>query len=171
MINNATFYRQDITEGRSGLPLTLALTIVNVNSGCTTVANATVEVWQCDAAGVYSEYGSGAGQTFLRGLQKSDASGVVTFRTIYPGWYMGRATHVHLEVFVNGASVKTTQMAFPESISSAVYRTGVYAPHGLNSTTNSSDNVFSDGTDHELATLSGDTTSGYTATLRIGVAL
>ena len=171
MISNSAFYRQDITESKSGLPLMLALTIVNVNSGCTPVANATVEVWQCDAAGVYSEYGSGAGQTFLRGLQKSDASGVVTFKTIYPGWYMGRATHIHLEVFVNGASVKTTQMAFPESTSSAVYRTGVYASHGLNSTTNSSDNVFSDGTDHELATLSGDTTSGYTATLTIGISV
>ena len=110
MISNSAFYRQDITESKSGLPLMLALTIVNVNSGCTPVANATVEVWQCDAAGVYSEYGSGAGQTFLRGLQKSDASGVVTFKTIYPGWYMGRATHIHLEVFVNGASVKTTQL-------------------------------------------------------------
>ena len=82
---------------------------------------------------------------------------------------MGRATHIHLEVFVNGAAVKTTQIAFPETISSAVYRTGVYAAHGQNSTTNSGDNVFSDGTDHELATLSGDTSSGYTATLTVGV--
>jgi protocatechuate 3,4-dioxygenase beta subunit len=135
------------------------------------VANATVEVWQCDSAGVYSEYGSGAGQTFLRGLQRTDASGLVTFKTIYPGWYMGRATHIHVEVFVNGATAKTTQIAFPESISSAVYRTGVYASHGQNSTTNSGDNVFSDGTDHELATLSGDTTSGYTATLTVGISV
>ena len=171
MIGNSAFDRQDITEGKSGLPLTLALTIVNVNSGCTPVTNATVEMWQCDATGNYSEYGTSAGQTFLRGLQTTDSSGRVTFKTIYPGWYMGRATHIHLEVFVNGAAVKTTQIAFPEDVSSSVYRTGVYAAHGQNSTTNSGDNVFSDGTDHELAALSGDTSSGYTATLAVGISV
>jgi len=171
MIGNSAFYRQDITEGKSGLPLTLALTVVNVNSGCTPVTNATVEIWQCDATGTYSEYGTSAGQTFLRGLQTTDGSGRVTFKTIYPGWYMGRATHIHLEVFVNGAAVKTTQIAFPEDVSSSVYRTGVYATHGQNSTTNSGDNVFSDGTDHELAALSGDTSSGYTATLAVGISV
>ena len=171
MISNPAFYRQDITEGKNGLPLTLALTIVNVRSACAPVANAIVEVWQCDATGVYSEYGTAASQTFLRGLQRTDSNGMVTFKTIYPGWYMGRATHIHLEVYVNGAVVKTTQIAFPENISSAVYRTGVYAAHGQNSTTNNSDNVFSDGTDHELATLNGDTTSGYTATLVVGISV
>ncbi len=171
MIGNSAFYRQDITEGKSGLPLTLALTIVNVNSGCTPVTNATVEMWQCDATGNYSEYGTSAGQTFLSGLQTTDSSGRVTFKTIYPGWYMGRATHIHLEVFVNGAAVKTTQIAFPEDVSSSVYRTGVYAAHGQNSTTNSGDNGFSDGTDHELAALSGDTSSGYTATLAVGISV
>ena len=171
MIGNSAFYRQDITEGKSGLPLTLALTIVNVRNNCAPVANATVEIWQCDATGNYSEYGNSVGQTFLRGLQTTDSSGIVTFKTIYPGWYMGRATHIHLEVFVNGATVKTTQIAFPEAVSSAVYRTGVYASHGQNSTTNSGDNVFSDGTNHELATLSGDTSSGYTAALAVGISV
>ena len=171
MASNSAFYRQDITEGKSGLPLTLALTIVNVRNSCAPVANANVEIWQCDAVGTYSEYGSAAGQTFLRGLQTTNANGSVTFRTVYPGWYMGRATHIHLQVYLNGAVVKMTQVAFPETISSAVYRTGVYASHGQNSTTNSSDNVFSDGTDHELATLSGDTSSGYTATLTVGIAV
>jgi protocatechuate 3,4-dioxygenase beta subunit len=171
MASNSAFYRQDITEGISGLPLTLALTIVNVRNSCAPVANANVEIWQCDAVGTYSEYGSAAGQTFLRGLQTTNANGAVTFRTVYPGWYMGRATHIHLQVYLNGAVVKTTQVAFPETISSAVYRTGVYASHGQNSTTNSSDNVFSDGTDHELATLSGDTSSGYTATLTVGISV
>jgi protocatechuate 3,4-dioxygenase beta subunit len=171
MLNNLAFYRQDITEGRSGLPLTLIITVVNATNGCAPVTNASVEVWQCDAAGTYSEYGAGAGQTFLRGLQTTDTNGVVRFRTIYPGWYQGRATHIHLEVFVNGAVVKTTQIAFPEDVSAAVYGTGVYASHGQNLTTNSRDNVFSDGTAYELATLSGSTTSGYTATLTVGVSV
>jgi protocatechuate 3,4-dioxygenase beta subunit len=175
MINNSAFLRRDITEGKSGLPLTLTLTIVNVNSNCVAVSGANVEIWQCDAAGRYSEYSQpgydGSGQTFLRGIQTTDANGQVTFTTIYPGWYAGRATHIHVDVYRSGALVKTTQIAFPESISAAVYATGVYASKGQNSTTNSSDNVFSDGTTNELATLTGNTTSGYTATLTIGVAV
>ena len=168
-VTNPAFYRQDITEGRSGLPLTLILTIVNANNSCATVTNASVEIWQCDSAGTYSEYGTASAQTFLRGLQTTDNNGVVTFRTIYPGWYQGRATHIHVQVFVNGAAVKTTQIAFPEDVSAAVYRTAAYASHGQNSTTNSRDNVFADGSDHELAALSGDTTAGYTAALTVGV--
>ena len=167
MINNAAFYRQDITEGRPGTPLTLNLTVVSAGSGCTPVANATIEVWQCDAAGAYSEY-TVAG-TFLRGLQRTDASGKATFNTIYPGWYTGRAPHIHLEVFVNGAPVKTTQMAFPEDVSATVYSQGVYASRGANFTRNGSDNVFSDGTATEMATMSGNVASGYAATLQIGI--
>jgi protocatechuate 3,4-dioxygenase beta subunit len=75
-----------------------------------------------------------------------DDNGQVTFTTIYPGWYAGRATHIHVDVFINGAIVKTTQIAFPESTTASVHATGVYAAKGRNSTTNASDNVFSDGT-------------------------
>jgi protocatechuate 3,4-dioxygenase beta subunit len=171
MINGTTYYRQDVTEGKAGLPLTLALTVVNVNNGCSAIANATVEIWHCDAAGNYSEYGNSTGQTFLRGLQRSDADGKVTFNTIYPGWYQGRATHIHLEVFVNGASVKTTQMAFPDDVTAAVYATGVYAARGNNPTRTSSDGIFADGTTNEMAAMSGNTSTGYTATLRLGVAV
>ena len=175
MINNPAFFRQDITEGRSGLPVALTLTVVNVSSSCTPVSNAQIEIWQCDAEGRYSEYSqpgyNGTGQTFLRGLQTTDGEGKAAFRTIYPGWYAGRATHIHVEVFVSGRTVKTTQIAFPENVSRAVYGTGVYASHGQNPTTNTGDNVFSDGSDAEMATLAGDVTSGYTASLRIGVSI
>lgn len=175
MLNNPAFYRRDITEGKAGLPVTLTITVVNTRTSCGPLAGAAVEIWQCDAAGNYSEYSqpgfNGTGQTFLRGLQTTDASGKVTFNTIYPGWYMGRATHIHVEIYVNGRTVKTTQIAFPESVSSAVYRTGVYASKGQNTTTNAGDNVFSDGVQDELATLAGDTTSGYTATITIGVSV
>ena len=82
MFGNSAFYRQDITEGKSGLPLTLALTVVNVGNACAPVANAVVEIWQCDAAGNYSEYGNSVGQTFLRGLQTTDSSGQVTFQRL-----------------------------------------------------------------------------------------
>lgn len=175
MINDSAFFRQDITEARPGLPVMLALTIVNVKAGCGPLTNANVEIWQCDASGNYSEYAqpgfNGVGQTFLRGVQATDSSGRVTFKTIYPGWYSGRATHIHVQVFVNGTAVKTTQIAFPEDVSAAVYRTGVYASKGQSPTSNARDNVFSDGVQDEMATVAGDTTSGYTATLTIGVSV
>jgi protocatechuate 3,4-dioxygenase beta subunit len=107
-----------------------------VHHSCAPVSNASVEIWQCDASGNYSEYPQpgydGTGQTFLRGVQVTNGAGVATFRTIYPG-------------------------------------TGVYAAKGQSTTSNASDNVFSDGTQTEMATLTGDTTSGYTAALTVGV--
>src|SRR4029079_18908518 len=94
----------------------------------------------CDASGNYSEYSQpgydGTGKTFLRGLQTADANGQVTFTTIYPGWYAGRATHIHFEVFRGSSLVKTTQIAFPEDVTRAVYATSVYASKGQSSTTN-----------------------------------
>ncbi len=175
MIGNQAFYRQDIREGRPGTALTLQLTIVDVRSSCAPVSGAAVEIWQCDADGHYSEYAqpgyNGTGQTFLRGLQVTNASGQVSFLTVYPGWYQGRATHIHVDVTVGGRLVKSTQVAFPEDVSREVYGSGVYAAKGQNPTTNARDNVFSDGTSTEMATLGGSPAGGYTATLTIGVAL
>jgi protocatechuate 3,4-dioxygenase beta subunit len=173
LLNTQAFYRSDITEGRSGTALALTLTIVNNRNGCAALADASVEVWQCDASGNYSEYSqpgyNGTGQTFLRGLQITDASGRVTFNTIYPGWYAGRATHIHVQVFVNRAAVKTTQVAFPEDVTRQVYVQGVYASKGQNSTSNAGDMVFADGTSTEMATVSGSPAAGYTAALTIAV--
>jgi protocatechuate 3,4-dioxygenase beta subunit len=174
MINNSAFFRRDITEGRPGTPLTLTLTVVNVNSACAAVRGLQVEIWQCDATGNYSEYSqpgfNGTGQTFLRGVQTTDANGQVTFNTIYPGWYAGRATHIHVDVYRSGTIVKSTQIAFPESVSSTVYATGAYAAHGQNTqTTNANDNVFSDGVTNELAAVTGSPSGGYTAMLNVGI--
>lgn len=175
MISNQAFYRQDIREGRPGTPLSVTLTVVNTRNSCAPVANASVEIWQCDASGHYSEYAQGnydgRGQTFLRGLQVTNAAGQCTFVTVYPGWYEGRATHVHIDVSVNGQRVKSTQMAFPETVTAQVYAQGAYAAKGQNTTTNARDNVFSDGTSTEMASVSGSPDAGYTATLQVGVAI
>jgi protocatechuate 3,4-dioxygenase beta subunit len=166
------FIRSDIRENKQGLPLTLTIAVVNTNSSCSPVIGATVDIWQCDADGNYSQYGSERTLTYLRGLQTTGANGQVTFVTIYPGWYQGRATHIHVEVTVNGRSAKVTQIAFPEDVTAAVYRSGVYASSGQNPTTNSRDGVFSDGVANEMITLTGgDTTSGYTASFQVGVAV
>jgi protocatechuate 3,4-dioxygenase beta subunit len=171
----ADFVRSDIREGRSGTPVTLTITVVNAGSGCSAVAGAVVDVWQTDAAGHYSQYAQGSydgrGDTFLRGLQTTDAGGRATFTTIYPGWYSGRATHIHVEVTVNGRSVKVTQIAFPEDVNAAVYASGVYASRGPNPTSNARDGIFADSLASELATVTGNPASGYTASFTVGVAL
>lgn len=167
----ADYVRRNITEGKPGLPLALTITVVNASSGCAPVANAAVEIWQCDHQGVYSEYGSGRGQTFLRGIQVTDAQGQVTFETVYPGWYQGRATHIHVEVTLNGRSIKVTQIAFPEGVTAEVYRTGVYAANGQNTTTNTRDGIFADSLAQEMITLSGSAASGFAGTFTVGVSV
>jgi protocatechuate 3,4-dioxygenase beta subunit len=165
------FVRSDIREDRSGVALTLVITVVNANSACAPVSGASVEIWQCDVDGNYSQYGTTRTQTFLRGIQTTSASGQVTFVTVYPGWYQGRATHIHVEVTANGRSAKVTQIAFPESVNAEVYRSGVYASRGLNPTSNTSDGIFADSLSQEMATVSGSVASGYTATFQVGIAI
>ena len=109
--------------------------------------------------------------TFLRGIQTTNAAGEVTFTTIYPGWYQGRATHIHAEVTVSGRSVKVTQIAFPETVNNTVHLTGVYASRGSNPMSNASDGIFADSLASELVTPTGSPSSGYAATFQIGVAI
>lgn len=164
-------YRSDIRDGKTGTLLTLTVKVVDVNAGCTAVPNADVEIWHCDSAGNYSEYGSQTTQNYLRGIQTSNSNGEVSFTTIYPGWYQGRATHIHLEVKTGGASRKITQIAFPESTNSTVYQTGVYASRGSNPTSNLADGIFADSLSSELVTPTGDPTSGYAASCQIAISL
>ena len=162
-------FRSDIREGKTGALLTLTIHVVNVNNGCAAVSNANVEIWHVDAAGDYSQYGSQTTQTFLRGIQTTNGNGDVTFTTIYPGWYQGRATHIHVEVTIAGRSVKVSQIAFPESINNAVHASGVYASRGSNPMSNLSDGIFSDSLSSEIVTPTGSVSAGYAATFQVGV--
>lgn len=166
-------FRSDIREGRAGTLLALTIKVVNVNAGCAAVSNANVEIWHCDAVGNYSQYGSQTSQTYLRGIQTTNANGEVMFTTIFPGWYQGRATHIHLAVTVNGASVKVTQIAFPESTNDTVHRQGAYSVNGrgTNPTSNSSDGIFADSLASELVMPTGDVSSGFMANVQIGIAI
>lgn len=163
------FIRSDVREDRPGVPLQLAVTVVNVSQSCAPVAGAAVEIWQCDVDGNYSQYGTSRSATFLRGLQTTDGNGRAEFTTIYPGWYQGRATHIHVEVSIAGRSVKVTQIAFPEEVTAEVYRSGVYQVRGQNPTTNGRDNVFSDSVSQELITISGTPSAGYAGTFQVGI--
>ena len=161
--------RSDIRDGRTGVLLTLTLKVVNVSNGCTAVSGAQVEIWHCDVSGNYSQYGSQVGQTFLRGIQTTNANGEVTFTTIYPGWYQGRATHIHVEVRVNNVVVKVSQLAFAESVNNTVYSSAQYASRGFNPTSNTADGIFADSLSDELVTPVGSPAAGYTATWQIGI--
>ncbi len=116
--------RSDITEGKSGLPMQLRLQVVTAD--CVPVVGARVDVWHCDASGVYSgvqnmgDGGDTAGQTFLRGTQLTDNAGIVTFQTVFPGWYRGRTTHVHYRVFLDAQTVLTSQIFFDETVNAEI---------------------------------------------------
>lgn len=97
--------RSDIREGREGTPLTLEFTVSDAST-CAVLQDAMVDIWHCDAVGDYSGFNSD-NQTFLRGVQATDANGLATFSTVYPGWYQGRATHIHLKVHVSGQTIHT----------------------------------------------------------------
>jgi protocatechuate 3,4-dioxygenase beta subunit len=140
---DGSLVRSDITEGRKGLPLELRLAVQHADS-CEPIAGATVELWQCDALGVYSGV-QGEGGRFLRGGQKTGRDGVATFKTIYPGWYQGRAPHIHVKVHAGGDVVHTGQLYFGESASDAVYRREPYTARGPAQTTNSGDGIYAKG--------------------------
>src|SRR5439155_15827049 len=108
--------RRNITEGKPGTPLALHLLVVHASS-CKPIKGAAVDVWHADAGGVCSGFGAGAAsRTFMRGVQKTDATGLARFDTVYPGWYQGRAVHIHIKVHVSGNVVHTGQLFFPDTL-------------------------------------------------------
>lgn len=175
----ANFVRSDIRADRTGIPLTVTIKINNAAASCAALAGALVDVWHCDKDGYYSEYGGSGMQSvnftsvdFLRGRQTTNASGTVSFTTVFPGWYSGRAPHIHVHVYsASGKSLLVTQIAFPYDITNTVYTTGQAYGYtkGAQDTKNERDNVFSDGFTNELATVSGSNTAGYALTHTIVV--
>ncbi|MFD9430674.1 intradiol ring-cleavage dioxygenase [Streptomyces sp. NPDC060002] len=163
--------RKDITEGKSGVPLTLRLTVVDATDGCTPVPGAAVEIWHCDAWGYYSGYttanpggsapaesedGSTADDnTYLRGYQIANANGVVKFETIFPGWYTPRTCHIHLKVHTGGEKEDGTyeggkvnytgQLFFPDDVAEEIFTLEPYSRHSGSYTTLDNDMVYDGG--------------------------
>ena len=164
-----------------GIPLTLTLQLVNVKSNCASLAGATVYLWHCDRNGDYSMYSSAvSAQNYLRGVQEADATGQVTFTTIFPGCYSGRMPHIHFEVYPSLAKatsaanrIKTSQLGFPTATLAEAYTATGYATsvRNLAQISYATDNVFSDGTALQIATVTGSVAQGYVATLTVGVSL
>ena len=172
--------RSDITEDREGAAMAMSLVVVDVNSG-SPVEGAAVDVWHCDANGLYSGFvdqsaGSNQGATdlsdsgtFLRGTQLTDASGMVTFATIYPGWYQGRTVHIHVKVHVDGNEIHTGQLFFDDSFTDEVYAANEpYSSRSERTTRNDDDNIYGGGGDLSTLTVQ-QTGNGYTGTLTMGV--
>lgn len=182
----STLVQSDIRSDRTGVAFTIKIYIKNKNSSCAALAGALVDIWHCDKDGNYSEYGGTSMQStnytavhFLRGRQTTDSNGLVTFTSIFPGWYTGRATHIHVHVYnSSGTSLLVTQIAFPEGSSSAVATvngsggtTYGYTKGMTGYTYNAADNVFSDDSSGlEIATCTGSLSGGYTLTHTINVA-
>jgi len=163
---DGSMLRRDIAEGRDGAPLELRLTVQQADS-CRPVEDATVELWHCDAGGVYSGVDGDSGR-FCRGGQKTGKDGVATFETVYPGWYQGRAPHIHVKVHVGGDEVHTGQLYFDEAASRRIYSSGAYASRGQAETPNSADGIYAQGGRQSTVALkrSGD---GYLGRLAMGV--
>ena len=164
----------------TGIPLTLTLKLVSTASSCANLAGYAIYLWHCDRNGLYSLYSTGlTTENYLRGVQATDSNGSVTFLTVFPGCYAGRMPHIHFEIYPSlatasgyGNKIKTSQLSFPLATLAEVYATADYATSAANLSGMSfaTDNVFSDGTSLQIATVSGTTTTGYTAALTVGIA-
>ena len=163
------------------MPLTLKVRVIDVKR-CRPLHSAAVDIWHCDAGGLYSDEASNgtAGQTYLRGVQLTNKKGWATFRTIYPGHYTGRATHIHMKVHIGGRArggtlrgghvSHTGQLFFAESANASVYSLAPYSSDTDPRTLNSSDSIYSQaGGSRAEVVLSGSAASGLVGRIVVGV--
>ena len=170
--NPTQLIQNNIVGNREGVSLTIRFELQDKNNDCKPIEGLYVDIWHCDSQGNYSEYdgqlnGDFGTEDFLRGRQMSNAEGMVSFESIYPGWYPGRAPHIHLEILdMNGNSLFVTQVGFPEDKSLEVYSTVGYNENP--DTNNERDNVLSD---QEVANLSGGIQTGFVLTKTLVIEL
>ena len=175
---NRADIRSDPANGRvrEGVPLRLSLFVHAVAGGaCTPLRDAVVDIWHCDANGIYSDVQdpgfNSSGQKFLRGYQTTASDGSVEFLTIYPGWYRGRATHVHFKVRGRGTSNRgyefTSQLYFDEALSDRIYTRAPYARSGRR-THNDEDFIYRAG-GRALTLVIKPDGDGYTARFDVGL--
>jgi protocatechuate 3,4-dioxygenase beta subunit len=173
--------RSDPSNGKTmpGTPLLLGLTVASIVGGaCRPIAGAQVDIWHCDAEGVYSDvtdpHFRTVGQRFLRGYQVTDARGTVRFTTIYPGWYPGRTVHIHFKVRTDPASERghafTSQLYFDDAFSDRVFARAPYAGRGERKMRNADDEIFQEG-GRELILAPKGKGEGYAADFTLGLDL
>ena len=175
LTENSYFLRQDIKESQTGVPLNLKLKIIGVDN-CLPLANARVNIWHCTKDGLYSGYSQNnnsgqAGLTYLRGYQFTNVNGEVNFKTIFPGWYTGRICHIHFQVFVSSNYSAISQLTFDLTEKNALYSKypNIYTK-GTDPLNYNTDNIFSDGYQYQVASLSYDeNTEEYNSYLEVTV--
>lgn len=192
--------RDDVREGRPGARLDLALRVQDISAcekggDAVPVRNAVVEIWHCDAGGVYSGFESastgggpppagpgdtssgsysvgdreaarGDDGTYLRGAQPTGRDGIAHFTTIYPGWYPGRTVHIHVKVHVDKETVLTTQVYFDEKVNAAVFESAPYDERSGRETFNDDDPIF----DKSGLVAVGKTGKGYLGAINLAIA-
>lgn len=160
-----------------GVPLELTYNMQRVSSNsCTPLTGAYLDMWHCDASGDYSDVGGATGRRFLRGYQITDANGAARFTTVYPGWYSGRAVHIHFKLrLIAGATTTyefTSQFFFPESLTDVVHGMSPYSARGRRNTLNSTDGIYNSLPAAEKSALTLETTqtsTGYAGVINLGV--
>jgi len=171
--------RSDPSDGtlKDGVPLRLVMQVSQISgSACTPLVGAQVDLWQCDALGVYSDVQDPgfvtSGKMFLRGYQVTDQSGSVQFTTIFPGWYQGRAVHIHFKVRTTPDSEEgyelTSQFYFDDAITDQVHAQPPYAQKGQRTLRNAQDGIFRNGGSQLMLPLNQDG-QGYAATFNLGL--
>ncbi len=160
--------RRNITEGKPGAPLDLRLTVVDAST-CKPIRSAVVDIWHADALGVYSgAVASNPGTNFMRGIQKTDSTGLARFQSVYPGWYQGRAVHIHVKVHLGGTVVHTGQFFFNDAFTDAVYKRSPYNTRGSRDTRNANDSIYRNGGSRSMLKVT-KVGSGYRGTIVMGV--
>ncbi len=160
--------RRDIRDGHPGTLLTLRLRVLNAST-CAPIKGAAVDIWHADAAGNYSGFGAGASsRTFMRGIQKTDKNGLALFTTVYPGWYQGRAVHIHVKVHVGGSVVHTGQLFFPDALTASVYKAQPYVARGGPDMLNAQDSIFVNGGKRSMLA-PAKSGAGYVGSIAMGV--
>ena len=161
--------RRNITEGRPGTALELRATVLNAST-CKPIRNAVVDIWHCDAGGVYSGFGNASSnQTFMRGIQRTNGKGLAVFRTVYPGWYQGRTVHIHVKVHLGGNVLHTGQLYFPDSVTDAVYRKAPYNRRPNRATRNPDDAIYRNGGKRSQVRVRKTAGGLYVASVTMGV--
>ncbi|MGH7614192.1 MAG: intradiol ring-cleavage dioxygenase [Gemmatimonadales bacterium] len=176
---NRSDIRSDPANGavKVGVPLLLTINVSRIAGGaCSPIAGAQVDLWHCDGLGFYSDVTdpgfSTVGQRFLRGYQVTDAAGAARFTTIYPGWYPGRAVHIHFKVRTDPSAARgqefTSQLYFDDALTDVVHTRAPYAGKGRRTMKNSDDRIFSRGGEQLLLEVKASD-QGYASTFDIGL--
>ncbi len=174
---NRSDIRTDPGDGSTsaGTTLNLTMVVVGADSSCAPVEGAVVDIWHANAAGKYSDIASEgtSGKKFLRGLQATDASGQANFTTIFPGWYSGRAVHIHFKVRVFSGSKTTyefnSQLFFDPATANTIYASSPYSSRGTPNVANAADQIYGSDGAKLLVALSPNGSGGYDGTFVVGL--